>query len=330
MSKKILAQNEEIVIGSDVHDHKHQLAVVNAKGVLLEDVSLAPSDWQRFLARRLPGCRVTVVYEAGPHGYTLHDAIRALGHEAVVIAPDKHVGPKTDKRDARAIVWDFRGGRAKRVTVPSVEKRMHRQVLRTRNQLMRQRQRTQNQISSLIRFHGLRGGGDIEGRDPDGSLRFSLAQLGAAADGTREMGRQMDGVLEAIAQAPAYREAVERLTAIPGIGVLSALEIVLGVADMRAFPTSGAFASYTGLCPGEYSSGAARRQGRITRRGPGRLRGVLVQCAWIHIRYDAEARAHFEALAARGGKRKAIVASARRLAVRIWWTLRDAPQGQAA
>jgi len=326
MSKKIIAQNEEIVIGVDVSDRKHNLAVVRVKGgELIRDDKVAPDyeSWKKYLAK-LPGCDITVVYESGPQGYNLYDAIWRLGHKAAVIMPVKHVGVKTDKRDARSIARDWLAGRAKEVTAPDLWKRESRQVLRTRAQFMKDLVRVRNRMSALIRFHGLIARlAPWREAETNSHLAFCLEALGAHEAFLKETIKKFDHQIEQMATEPQVRPTVEKLIPIKGIGTQTALEIAFEVADIGKFKTSDEFASYTGLCPGEWSSGETRRQGHITRRGPGRLRGALVRSAWTLVRYDEEEKKRFEALSARIGKKRAIVAIARRLAVRIWWTMKE-------
>ena len=333
MSKRIIAQDEEIVIGVDVSDRTHHLAVVNMRGEILKDAAIkAPAceAWEMFLASRLPGCRVRVIYEAGPQGYTLYDAVRKMGHAAVVVAPVKALGIKTNRRDARTIAHDYLAGRYKAVTVPTFEKRIHRQVLRQRNQIQKEIKRTSNRINAMKRFHGITGSMVSSRKDGSGYLDFCIRRQSGILDFLRAQRAELDAALSVIALESEYRADVEKLTRITGIGTLSALEIVLDVADVRTFGSAEKFASYTGLCPGEWSTGEKRRMGHITRRGPGKLRGTLVQCAWTAVRYDPEEKKRFQQLSARIGKKKAIVAIARRLAERAWCALNPREEEKAA
>ena len=76
--------------------------------------------------------------------------------------------------------------------------------------------------------------------------------------------------------------------------------------------------------PRQYQSGEVDRRGRITRRGPALLRKLLVECAWVMLRYHAWARAVYLRLSrGKARKKQAIVALARRLLVRLWAMLRD-------
>ena len=75
--------------------------------------------------------------------------------------------------------------------------------------------------------------------------------------------------------------------------------------------------SYTGLTPSEFSSGDTVRKGSITRQGNKRVRYILNQAAWRVIRKDRDLNEFFEQLHPRTGKKRAIVAVARKLIGRI-------------
>jgi transposase len=78
------------------------------------------------------------------------------------------------------------------------------------------------------------------------------------------------------------------------------------------------------LVPRQYQSGECDRKGRITRRGPALLRKLLVECAWVMLRYNRWARAVCARLShGKTRKKQAIVALARKLLVRCWAMLRD-------
>jgi transposase len=85
-------------------------------------------------------------------------------------------------------------------------------------------------------------------------------------------------------------------------------------------------ASYTGLCPGEYSSGNTRLQSCVTKHGNPRLRAALVELAWRLVRFQPNYKPIVKwrqilakgALATGAARKKAIVAVARQLAVDLW------------
>ena len=81
-----------------------------------------------------------------------------------------------------------------------------------------------------------------------------------------------------------------------------------------------------GLVPSTFESGDIDdRKGRITRDGPYRLRSVLNQSFWAHLKHDGELRVVYDRIVEKNPKRKkkAVVACMRRLGIRMWHTARD-------
>jgi transposase len=95
--------------------------------------------------------------------------------------------------------------------------------------------------------------------------------------------------------------------------------------EPKRFKTAKQVSAYGGFVPRQYQSTDTDHRGRITKRGPKTLRKLLVECAWVMLRYNAWARAVYERLTHGGKTRKkqAIVALARKLLVRCWAMLRD-------
>jgi transposase len=106
-----------------------------------------------------------------------------------------------------------------------------------------------------------------------------------------------------------FEEAIQRLVTIPGIERRAAENIVAELgADLAPFPSAGHLASWVGICPGNHESAGKRRSGRTT-QGNAWLRVTLVQCAWAasHTKGTYLA-AQYKRLAARRGKKRALVA----------------------
>jgi transposase len=106
-----------------------------------------------------------------------------------------------------------------------------------------------------------------------------------------------------------FAAELERLDGIPGVGPRTAQAIVaeLGV-DMARFPTARHAAAWAGMCPGNNASGGKRRRAR-TRKGSPWLRAALAEAAWAAGRCrDGYLPAQFRRLAARRGRKRAIVA----------------------
>ena len=106
---------------------------------------------------------------------------------------------------------------------------------------------------------------------------------------------------------------------------LYAASIDREIGNWSRFSKRRQIASYTGLCPGEHSSGGSRRLGSVTKHGNPRLRHTLIETAWHLVRFQPQYHAvqrwnQVWSTPARHGsaRKKAIVAVARQLAVDLW------------
>lgn len=117
------------------------------------------------------------------------------------------------------------------------------------------------------------------------------------------------------AQSQPRLEGVYR--SVPGVGEVAARILATELGDLTRFAHERALFSYTGLTPSEYSSGTAVRRGPISRQGSSRVRHVLIEIAWRAVSRDVVLHEIFERIAATRGKKRAIVAIARRLVGRI-------------
>jgi transposase len=134
---------------------------------------------------------------------------------------------------------------------------------------------------------------------------------------------------QAIEQEVQNCPAAQPLMTHPGVGPLTALAFVLIIGRAERFQCGKQVASYLGLVPLEDSSGNRRRLGHITKPGRSILRFLLVEAAQVTVRSLPEWRSKYLHLMMRRGRKIAKVAMARRLAVRLYWMMRqgwDYPQ----
>lgn len=113
-----------------------------------------------------------------------------------------------------------------------------------------------------------------------------------------------------------FEVAMELLKTIPGVKQRTAQVIVAEIGtDMSRFPTHRHLAAWAGLCPNNKQS-AGKRQNAGSRKGDKWLREALVEAAWAASKQrDNFLRAQFYRLAARRGKKRAIVAVAHTILV---------------
>ena len=112
---------------------------------------------------------------------------------------------------------------------------------------------------------------------------------------------------------------MDLLQTVPGIGLLTAIEILMELYDIQRFENGDRLASFICLTPKEHSTGEAvnTKRGHITHAGNSSLRALFVELAWRVIRKDPAMADRFSNVQKRRGKKIAIVALARILAVRI-------------
>ncbi len=120
-------------------------------------------------------------------------------------------------------------------------------------------------------------------------------------------------------------ERIQRVQTIPGVGRRTAEAIVTTLGDVDRFDNARQVSSYIGLVPRQYQSGETDRNGRITKRGSRLLRTLLLECAWVSVRYNDWSRATYDRI--HGGqktrKKKAAIALARKIAVVAWAMLKN-------
>jgi transposase len=122
-------------------------------------------------------------------------------------------------------------------------------------------------------------------------------------------------------------EQIRRLEGVAGVGPLVALAFVSYVGDVRRFENAAQASNYLGLVPRVDISGTIVRHGGITKRGNGCLRSLLVQASWALVRSKgggALKERYWHMTVERGlGKKKSIVAIARRLAALLYTLLKN-------
>jgi transposase len=238
-------------------------------------------------------------YEAGPCGYELHRLLRSLNVSCEVIAPALiPVAPgdrvKTDKRDARRLVRQFRAGELVAIRVPSSYEEAVRDLCRARADAVEDLTRAKNRLGHFLLRHGRvwRGGGStwtFKYRNWLGNQSFDHAALTTTFSryrATVECREAELGALEAdlaryVDEEP-FATPVRRLSAYRGVDRLGALVVQAEVCDWRRFANSGAAGAFCGLVPSEYSSGDSVRRGSLTHAGNAHLRRQLVESAWAY------------------------------------------------
>ena len=289
-----------------------------------------------------------VVVEACTLAGWVHDLCAELGLACKVANTAseawkfKHTKRKTDKGDAFRLAQLEALGQLPTVVIPPKQTREWRALISYRQTLVGRRVAIQNHIRALFVSQGLpapRGHRAWTATGLAGLEQHAHALADCAADelwrGLLELSlTEYRQVVELLDQAEARLDAlakadasVEILTSIPGVGPRTAETVAAYLHEPERFKSGKQVSAYAGMVPRQYQSGETDRRGRITRRGPALLRKLLVECAWVMLRYNAWARAVYQRLSrGKARKKQAIVALARKLLVRCWAMLRDKVQ----
>ncbi len=322
---------EGTIIFAGIDLHKKTWAVtLRTKDVELF-TKVIPGEYRalNILFERYKGSEIKVVYEAGCFGYWLHDELRADGVGCIVtppsLVPYEHGNKvKTDRKDSRKLARLLANGLLKAVWVPSKEELYHRTVIRRRHQIMQDRIRFQHRIVSELRLYGIKLAdarykwskayvSNLKRfRFGDRWMQESFNRLLREYDFLCEELEGQTRLLRELSETDKYRDRVEILRSIPGVGIITAMEFLLEIQDVSRFERADQLAAYVGLTPCQYSSGDKVRMGRITKSGKKYLRSLLIEASWQTIRKDSEKRAIYENIKKRAGGKRAIVGIARR------------------
>lgn len=327
----------------DLHMRYSQIRIVDAEGRVLRERRVLTTAARLVEAFSGVGA-LRILLETGTESEWVAQALEGAGY-AVIVA-DPNYAPmygeirrkvKTDRRDVAALSEANRRGWYRATHRVSATQRAVRQVLGSRRQLVRMRSGTIAMIRSVLRQEGYRLPASTSARVPSrvaaltlpARLHETLAPLTRIVE---TLSAEIAGVDARLATVTKADPIVRRLESVPGVGPVVALTFRAFIDDVGRFATAGQVSAAIGLVPREDSSAERRHRGHITKAGPSELRSLLVQAAWACWRSRASGplRAWVERLAARRGRRIAVVALARRLSRIVYALWRDDSMFDAA
>jgi transposase len=325
-------------VGIDVHKQQSQICIVSATGevVLERRIKTTREAFAEAFAGR---SKDRVLLEACGESEWIARALEELGHEVIVADPSyepmyshRNRKVKTDKRDARVLADAIRLGIFRRAHRKSDEQRHRTALLAVRQGLVRSRTKLIVLAKALVRRTGRRvrtGAAErftflLEELELPDDIAIELAPILAVLPALNAEIERADAQLEELARKD---ERVARLTSVDCIGPVTSVAYLACIDDARRFESAHQVPAYLGIVPREYSSGEKQRKGRITKAGNSELRSLLVQAA-LRIRRSRSAKlAHLrewsEKIAARRGRKIAVVALARKLSMILFAIVRD-------
>lgn len=326
-------------IGLDVSVKETSVCVVDAAGVVVLETKV-PSEPEALaeLMSRLAGRIKRVGLEAGPLSQWLHGELVEAGYPMICV-DTRHMRAalaaqvnKSDRNDARGIAQMMRVGLYRPVHVKTVPSQKRRMLLTSRQLLQAKARDIENDLRSTLRNFGLKVGMVSAGRfaarirelvEGDADLTSIVEPLLAVHVVLREQIANLHRQLLKIVR----QDAVCRLLmTMPGVGPVVALTYRSTVDSPARFARSKAVGAVIGLTPRRHQSGETDRMGGITRCGDAMLRGVLFEAAQSLLTRVVKwswLKAWGIRIAQRRGMKRAVVATARRMAVvlhRMWAT----------
>ena len=255
-------------------------------------------------------------------------------NRVVVVSPDDtgiaSARAKTDRLDARALALLLWRGELEAVWMPDERCRILRRRLSRREQLVRSRSRAKNEIQACLmrRLQARPPCSDlfgVKGRQWLAALKLPLEERESVDAGLRHiefLDQEIAEVEKRIAQQALSWPEIHRLMTVPGVNLICAASFIAAVGDPNRFLTSRKLVAYLGLDPRVKQSGVEpARSGRISKRGSVSARWALVESAWSVVLQPGPLHAFYERTKGRRGHGKAIVATARKLAVLFWCML---------
>jgi transposase len=255
-------------------------------------------------------------------------------NRVIVVSPDdtgiSSARAKTDKLDSRTLASLLWKGELDAVWMPDERCRILRRRLARREQLLRARTRSKNEIQAVLQrrlqdkppFADLFG---VKGRQWLAGLELPVEERESVDAGLRHvafMDTEIAAADRLIAQQALVWPEIRRLMTVPGVNLICAASFMAAIGEPSRFLVSRKLVAYLGLDPKVRQSGEApARSGRISKRGSASARWALVEAAWSVVKQPGPLRAFYERLRARRGHGKAIVATARKLTVLFWCML---------
>ncbi|MFA9427244.1 IS110 family transposase [Natronorubrum sp. A-ect3] len=315
-------------LGIDTHKHYSQVAVVDDDGNLREEIQMQNDDLGAFAAEYAgssAAIEASGTYRPIYEMLVEHLDVTLVNPAKTRIIADATV--KTDRVDAKRLALMLRADMLAESYVPPDEIRELRDLVRTRKSLVEERTAEKNRVRAVLTRTNNTYDSELFG--PTG--REFLAELSlSTADQTiidahlsviEELTEQIEQIEDLIEMRVLEHQETELLLSIPGVGSFTSAVVAAELGEIERFDRHEEVVSYAGLDPTVHQSGETEVRGSISKEGPAVLRWALVQAATNAIRYDEYLGNFYTRLKERKNHKIAIVATARKLLVSIFYML---------
>ena len=243
---------------------------------------------------------------------------------------------KTDKHDAATIAEFLEKDMLPESQLCSRESEQIRRLLKARTTLVRTAVVIKNQIHALFNAEGVEDvkRGELQSKRGRQRVQNALNEwenrlvVQPLFDIIENLTKDIKGIEEQLENLLKEDRMVQLLLTIPGCGPICAWTIRAYIDDIKRFGSAKKLSAFAGLVPWVQNSNEVIKHGRITKRGPEELRTALVQVVMGFRRMQAKTSdwrlmQWYEEIKESKGSGKAIIATARKLAVIIWHMLSE-------
>jgi len=368
LQSKDNANDRVLYMAMELSNKKWKLGFSNSEKMRVKTIDAC--DWDALQAETerakikldcAAHCRVVSCYEAGRDGFWIHRALQAEGIESHVLdsasieVSRRKKQVKTDRIDVAALLrllMRYVNGETAAlhpIRIPTVAEEDQRRLSRERERLLKERGGHSARIKSLLVAHGIRLSRLSELPRLLPSATAAVTGYALPVDLKAELGREYERYvlvdrqvkeLERLQHERAARvdsvaiHMIEQLRSLKGVGWQSSWVLIMEFFSWRQFKNAKQVGACAGLTPTPFDSGDSTREQGISKAGNKRIRKLMVELAWLWLRYQPHSALSqwFEQRFGSGGKRMrriGIVALARKLLVALWRYLEHGvlPQG---
>lgn len=325
-------------IGIDLGKQSSYFVIKNHQGVLQQRMKVfndSTAIAQALTPYTSSPCKA--VLEATCNYYWMYQQLKHLGCEVILAHPLKtraiaDAKVKNDRLDASILADLLRADLVPQSYIPDEEIRALREMTRQHIRLTQIRTRIKNQCHALLtklNIHCTENFSDIFGAKgrlwlqtlsmPE-VFEFQKKQLLEQIQYYNQLIQKTDWQIEKMLRRFPRTESLKK---IPGIGTFGAAMLIAEIGAIDRFPSPKQLVSYAGIAPGLYESGKTSHQRGITHEGNKYLRWILCEMAHRHIRKPGLLRQFYLRLKDKKGHGKALVATARKFLIHIYYVLKQ-------
>ena len=317
--------------GLDLGRKSSRYCIVDKERNILRqgNVSTHEAGLRKLFNKQAP---LEIVVEASCGAFWIAEMLMEMGHTVYVVDPNrtKAIGAsliKNDKLDARWLAYLCAAGLLAKVRVQTRSERIARMPSTSRDAVVRARTKLLNAVRGMAAAEGvsLRQSRPeqlvslvdaVQEHLPDGMYDAMLPLL----DAIEGLNVCVDSASSELVEKARTDAVLLRLQTVPGVGPLTAGVYAAAITDPSRFKSGRDVGAYLGLVPSLYQSGKTMRRGRITKRGNRQARWALTMAAnsLLLCKKSTPLVEWGKSLHKRVGRKKAIVAIARKLASVLW------------